>query len=83
MIYFQIFLIIYIFIYLYIYGYLTGIPKSLKNIKDGKAECIDLEIASSRITSLYNIFIQTTPSDIIKEKMRLDCSENVQNIVYY
>lgn len=83
MIYFQIFLVFFVFIYMYMYGYLFGIPTSLKKIKDGNAECIDLEIGSTYMTSLYNIFIQAAPSDIIKEKMRLDCSENVQNIVFY
>ena len=83
MFYFQIFLVVYIFIYMYIYGYLTGTPKSLRKIKEGTAECIDLDIATQKLNSIFNIFIQTTPSDIIKEKMRLDCSENAENTVYY
>lgn len=79
----MIFVVMYIYIYMYIYGYLTGIPRSLKNIKDGKAECIDLDIASNKLSTFYNIFIQTGQEDIIKERMRLTCRENGKDSLYF
>lgn len=73
MIYFQLTVFAIIFIYLYIAGYLFGIPKSLRKTIYGLSDCATLKVAENNLASIYNINVRATKSDIIKEKMRLDC----------
>ena len=73
MIYFQLTVFAIIFVYLYIAGYIFGIPKALKHTIHGLSDCRTLKLADKNITSIYNINVRATKSDIIKEKMRLDC----------
>lgn len=73
MIYFQLTVFAIVFIYLYIAGHLFGIPKALRKTIYGLSDCISLKVAEKNLASIYNINVRATKSDIIKEKMRLDC----------
>ncbi len=73
MIYFQLTVFAIVFIYLYISGYLFGIPKALRKTIYSLSDCRTLKLAEKNLPSIYNINVRATKSDIIKEKMRLDC----------